>query len=555
MEANMISTPVRSLTPNILLFALVAVATVPAEGQSAGISAIRVEDMKLPVRFLSSTAFQGRNVPSVELEIAAEYLALKAEDIGLEPVSSNGSYFQEIPLEAYRVAPATSALTVKSGPTRQSLSYPESFGVRGRFIAAGSATGPVALLGIGANAPDLGWDDFGGIDLEGKIAVILDAELPQGHVLRRPENQGALYRRGTVARQRGAVAVITVISPEREAGLTARGLSFDDVERGWPLDTEVGLGGRASPAQFGIEVRHAAAAEILGIPVGELTSMFAELAQGRRVPSRDLPDRELEVRIDLTTRSTVTRNVLGMVRGTDPELRDEYVVIGGHHDGIGHREGVVLHGADDNVSGAVAMLELAEAMLLEPPKRSILFAWFTGEEKGLYGAYHFVAHSPVPLEKVSAMFNLDMLSRNDPGSIFVIGSNKISSELDQSLNEQSRRPEVGLRLDYTYEDPLHPDRFFVRSDQYPFIRYGIPAAWVFSGTTSDYHQETDTEDRMDYDKMLRSTRLVFLSAQDIANRPALLTLDLDPRVTSRGPHNTDVNWMRPPEGGPTAPGR
>jgi hypothetical protein len=518
-------------------------------------SAIRVEDMKFPVRFLSATAFQGRNVPSTELEIAAEYLALRAEEIGLEPVLSSGSCFQEIPLEAYRLDPSSSALTVISGATERALPYPESFGVRGRFIAAGSGTGSVVLLGIGANAPDLGWDDFEGIDLEGKVAVILDAELPQSHALRQPDYRGAVYRRTTVARQRGAVAVLTVISPERESGLVARGLSFDDVERGWPLDTEVGLGGRASPAQFGVEVRHAAAAEILGISRDELTSMFAELAQGRRVPSRDLPDRELEVRIELTTRSTVTRNVLGVVPGTDPELRDEYVVIGGHHDGIGHREGVVLHGADDNVSGAVAMLELAEAMVLEPPRRSVLFAWFTGEEKGLYGAYHFVAHSPVPLEEISAMFNLDMLSRNDPGSIFVIGSNKISSELDRSLQEQSRRPEVGLRLDYTYEDPLHPDRFFVRSDQYPFIRYGIPAAWVFCGTTSDYHQETDTEDRMDYDKMLRSTRLVFLSAQDIANRPALLKLDLDPRVTSRGPHNIDVNWMRPPGGGPIPPDR
>ena len=177
------------------------------------------------------------------------------------------------------------------------------------------------------------------------------------------------------------------------------------------------------------------------------------------------------------------------------------------------------------------MLELAEAMVLEPPKRTVIFAWFTGEEKGLYGAYYFVSHSPVPLEKISAMFNLDMLSRNDPSSIFVIGSNKISSELDQSLNDMAGRSEVGLRLDYTYEDPLHSDRFFFRSDQYPFIRYGIPAAWIFCGTTSDYHQATDIEGRMDYDKMLRSTRLVFLAAQEIANRPALLKLDIDPRIT------------------------
>ena len=520
----------------------------PAEPQSSGMSTIKIEDMKLPTRFLASTAFQGRNVPSEELEIAAEYLALMAEDIGLEPMLPDGSYFQEVPLEISSVDASTSGLAVISGAPGVSATapkkfpYPESFGVRGRFIAAGAAEGSIVLLGIGANAPELGWDDFDGVDLQGKVAVILDARLPDSHALRQPENRAALYGRSTVAREKGAVAIVTVISPERESDLQGKKLSFDDVERGWPLDTEVGLGGSANPAQFGIELRHDAAAEILGLTGQELTAMFQELEQGRRVLPREIPGRELRVTVDLTVRRAATRNIVGMVDGTDPELRNEYVVIGAHHDGIGQREGGVFHGADDNVSGSVAMLELAEAMVLEPPKRTVIFTWFTGEEKGLYGAYYFVSHSPVPVEKISAMFNLDMLSRNDPASIYVIGSNKISSELDQSINNMAGRAEVSLHLDYTYEDPLHSDRFFFRSDQYPFIRYGIPAVWIFCGTTSDYHQVTDTEDRMDYDKMLRSTRLVFLSAQDIANRPALLKVDLDPRITSRGAHNTEIAW-------------
>lgn len=517
-----------------------------ARAQSPGLASITIEEMKLPTRFLSSPLFRGRNVPSPELEIAAEYLALRAEEIGLEPILPGGSFFQEIPLEVSGVSSATSALTVTSGASRQVFFFPGSFGVRGRFIAGGSGAGGVAFLGLGANAPELGWDDFEGMDLTGKVAVFLDGELPGDHLLRQPDNRRALARRATVAREAGAVAVLTVIAPGREAELAAGGKSFDDVERGWPQGTEVGLGGTAAPAEFGIDLRHDAAAAILGVSRQELDAMFLELAQGRRVASHEVRGRRLEVTVDLSVRSDVTRNILGMVPGSDPTLRDEYVVIGGHHDGIGFREGMVFPGADDNVSGAVAMLELAQAMLLERPRRSVIFAWFTGEEKGLYGAYNFTAHSPVPLEKISAMINLDMLSRNDPGSIYVIGSNKLSSELDGALNQLAGRPEVGLALDYTFEDPRHPDRFFVRSDQYPFIRHGIPAVWLFSGTTSDYHQATDTEDRMDYGKMLKVTRLAFLTAVDVANRPALLKLDLDPRVTSRGKQNAGVDWMSPP---------
>ena len=543
----------------VVVFTTLLMSAAPPPGaraQSAGLNSITIEEMKLPTRFLSSPLFRGRNVPSPELEIAAEYLALRAGEIGLEPVLPDGSFFQEIPLEVSRVASATSALTVTAGASSQRFFHPGSFGVRGRFIAGGAGVGEIVFLGLGARAPEAGWDDFEGMDLGGKIVVVLDGQLPGDHPLNQPALRRGLARRTTqLARERGATGVLTVIPPAREAALALGRLSFDDVERGWPQGTEVGLGGAAAPALFAIDLRHDAGAAILGVSRKELDAMFGELAQGRRVAPREIPGRRLEVTVDLSVRSDLTRNVIGVVRGSDPALRDEYVVIGGHHDGIGYQEGMVRPGADDNVSGAVAMLELAEAMLLEGPRRSVIFAWFTGEEKGLYGAYFFATHSPVPLEKISAMVNLDMLSRNDPGSIYVIGSNKLSSQLDGALNQLAGHPEVGLRLDYTFEDPRHPDRFFVRSDQYPFIRHGIPAVWLFSGTTPDYHQATDTEERMDYGKMLKVTRLAFLTAWEVANRPSLLELDLDPRVTTRGNHNTTVDWMQPapPRGSTPAP--
>jgi len=232
------------------------------------------------------------------------------------------------------------------------------------------------------------------------------------------------------------------------------------------------------------------------------------------------------------------------LEGTDPNLKEEYVLFGSHHDGVGYREDIVFNGADDNISGVVAMFSLAEALMVDRPKRSTVFVWHTGEEKGLHGAYYFVTHSPVPIEKISAELNMDMICRNDPNSIYLIGANKLSTELDVSIRKMNDKY-THLKLDYTYEDPTHPDRFFFRSDQYPYIRYGIPGVWFFSGTTEDYHQGTDTEERVDYTKLEKVTQLVYLTAMDIGNKVKILKLDIHEQIKIRGKHNLEFAWRKP----------
>ncbi len=190
------------------------------------------------------------------------------------------------------------------------------------------------------------------------------------------------------------------------------------------------------------------------------------------------------------------------------------------------------------------MLSLARAFIEERPRRSVIFVWHTAEERGLIGAYHFVQHCPVPVEKISANLNLDMIARNDPGMIYLIGSKALSTGLDAAIHAANDRS-VRLRLDYTYESPLHSDRFFFRSDQLPYIRYGIPGVWFFAGTTPDYHQPNDIVGRCDFAKMEKVTKLVYLTAMDIGNRPGLLELDVNPEVSRRGPGNMKYDWRRP----------
>jgi len=529
-----------------IAFFLCAASCSPGDpSYSRGSKTIRAEDMKFHLQFLGAPEFRGRNTPSAELDIASKYIALAAERIGLKPLMPGGSYYQEVPVEVTTIAPQASRLRLIAG-TRESVFYFPSDAAIGRNFEAGRVEGEAVFLGYGLGAPQLNWDDTDGWDLKGKIAVILDAALPDGHVLKPADNRRLLMSRASALREKGAVAVVTIINQEREARLAEKGLPFSLPERlRFP---DVVTGSEAAPSSsaptppfFQVEVRHEAGAAILGVAKADLVKMIETIRQGQRVASKKMPGRKLEIELGVVTRKDTTLNVVAYAEGTDPALRSEYVTISSHHDHNPMREGRIYPGADDNASGVVGMFEIAEALMVERPKRSIVFVWNTAEEKGLVGSYYFVQHCPVPVEKISANLNLDMISRNDTNHLYLIGSNKVSSELDASIQAMNAKA-IGLKLDYKYEDPAHPDRFFFRSDQYPYIRYGIPGVWFFCGTTEDYHMEGDIEAKADYAKMEKVSKLVYLVAMNIGNKPALLKLDLRPEITARGEQNMKVGW-------------
>lgn len=517
---------------------------------SRGLDSIRGEDMTFSLEFLGSPEFRGRSTPSAELDIAAEYIALTAERIGLKPLMPDGSYLQEVPVEVTTVVPAGSRLTLTAGRDERTFAFPEDATV-GRAFETGHVKGGVVFLGFGVSAPDLGWDDLKGIDLKGRIAVILDATVNGDHPLKPAENRRLIMGRAAVLRERGAAAVVMIINEEREARLAKMGLSFDLPERLRFPDVVTGMGpgpapGTAPPRPASgflqIEVRHDAGAAILGCGREELARMFETVRLGQPVAAKALAGRSLDLEVEAATKKNRSYNVVAWLEGADPALRGEYVAVSSHYDHNPPREGRIFPGADDNISGVVGMLEIAEALTIARPKRSVIFVWNTAEERGLVGSYYFVEHCPVPVAKISADLNLDMISRNKTNHIYLIGSNKLSSGLDASIKAMNKKPGPGLTLDYVYESPGHPDRFFFRSDQYPYIRYGIPGVWFFCGTTDDYHQEGDTADKADTAKMEKVSELVFLVARDIGDRPDLLPLDLHPEVKARGQDNMKVLW-------------
>jgi hypothetical protein len=553
----------------LALALMVAVVAVGLAGQSGragtasgarGVKLITAADMKEPMRFLGAKEFRGRPAPSVELDIASRYIALEAERIGLKPLMPTGSYLQDLPVEVTTMSSARSHLRVSGPGGELRLSFPQAFTTSIRTGGEWTALGGLVFAGSALNAAEPKWDDA--IDLRGRFVVLLESSPPPPGAPAPPAS--AATARTRLLREKGAVGTITVISREREDNLVKQGLTFDVAERLRFLDVDTvnpapppaqRPGGSApapaaaqapaAPAPFyAVEVRHDAGAALLGLTSDQLAGHFRAIAANQPVAPRALPDRSVDIAVLFERGKRTTPNVVAYLPGSDPVLKDEYVVIGSHHDHLNAREGRIFPGADDNGSGSVAMLTLAKAMMVERPKRSVIFVWHTAEERGLVGAYYFVQHCPVPVERITANLNLDMITRNDPNGIYLIGSNKISSELDKAFKDVNASS-VKLTLDYKYEDPGEPNRFFFRSDHYPYMRYGIPGVWVFCGTTPDYHTERDVEERVDYAKMEKVTRLTYLVAMDIGNRPALLALDVHPEIKTRGAHNMKVVWQRP----------
>jgi hypothetical protein len=223
-----------------------------------------------------------------------------------------------------------------------------------------------------------------------------------------------------------------------------------------------------------------------------------------------------------------TQNVIGVVPGSDPAFAGEYVAIGAHYDHVGVGVPVegdsIYNGADDDGSGTVALLEVAEALVRGPrPKRSVIFVFHGAEEAGLLGSFFFTLQPLVPRDSIVAQLNVDMVGRNAPDSLSVIGAGRISSELDDVVRRQGQA--AALHLDYTFDAPDHPERLYYRSDHYNYAQYGIPVVFFFSGLHPDYHQPSDEVDKIDFGKVERAAELVYRVAWEVANRPERLARD------------------------------
>jgi Zn-dependent M28 family amino/carboxypeptidase len=268
------------------------------------------------------------------------------------------------------------------------------------------------------------------------------------------------------------------------------------------------------------------------------TAIFDSIYSGKVPDSFELnPEKQLSLTIKTKSEALATQNVVAVFEGSDPVLKDEYVALGAHYDHVGIGLPVngdaIYNGADDDGSGTTALLAMAEALAKAPkrPKRSVLFVWHTGEEKGLWGSRYFTNYPTVPLEKIVTQINIDMIGRSKkegdtnirnadlsgPNEVYVIGSKMMSTELGE-LTEIVNKDYLNITFNYRYDNPTDPNRFFFRSDHYNYARKGIPIVFFFDGVHEDYHRPGDSVDKIDLQKMEKVTRTVYMLLWEVANR-------------------------------------
>lgn len=486
---------------------------IPNEAR-AGYEAITAGSLSARLHFLASPELEGRETGMRGAKIAARYIASEFQGLGLKPIGDSGSYFQNVNLEITKIS-NDAAITVK-GPSGTSR-----FPFRKEFLSFSGldeiVTAQVLFIGFMDSRVDTAVS-------KGKIILALPGRKDDA----RDTTVPAMRRIGFVRQFAGSLATLVVADEKGDLSVERLEARFSSqLERGAMRvaggDARSGRGRLSFPIVISPKVANAV---INGS--GLSLAQLKELAL-REEPLQPITVAQNSVSIDMQSskEERVTENVVGLLEGSDPKLKEEVVVFSAHYDhvGIGANDRV-YPGADDDGSGTVAVIELAQAFAANPvrPKRSLVFLAVMGEEKGLWGSDWYVKHPAIPLEKTIADLNTDMIGRmdkkyealNNPDYVYVIGSDKISTQLD-SLLQLSNKESENLLLDYTYNDDKDPQQFYRRSDHYNFARNGVPIVFFFTGVHDDYHQPTDTVDKILFERMTKIVRLMYTTGWRVAN--------------------------------------
>jgi hypothetical protein len=526
-----------------------ATAKVPSI-ERAGFQYLRAAELKADLYFLASDGLQGRSSLQPGDDVAIQWVAAEFAKAGLEPAAGDSSYLQAVPLSEYRGDRDASFVSLKRGDKTTRWHAPD---VVGGFRHDLEITAPLVFAGYGITAPGIHYDDYRGIDVRGKVVAVFEHE-PQEidpHSLFNGTGN-TRYATNRVkalnAQAHGAVAVIVMAEPNRKhpSNLERLNRPSGRPSRMIPLPSQALVN---DELQIPVStVSDAVAAELLATAGATPQALQSTIDQDLSNHSLALPDSVVTLHVENKSLSPgVTYNVAGLLPGTDPTLAAETVIISAHHDHLGTSPGAggkleIWHGADDNGSGTVGVVELAHAFTANPvrPKRSILFVVFAAEESGLLGSFYMAAHPLRPLAGTRAMINFDMIGRDEAKSEQTDGLIDLPANTSNLLNliGGAYSPDfkntvvtanrlVGLELDdrFDHENALN---LLFRSDQFPFVLHNVPAFWFFTGLHPDYHQTTDTPDKINYPKMLKILQLSYLSAWEFANQVGFPRFVADP---------------------------
>ncbi len=536
-----------------------------AQNAAPALDSIRQDDLRADLFFLGSDAMRGRLTNTPENLIASEWMKSRFQRLGLEPAVPG--YFQNYDLMTVTLG-ATNGLEIVSGGVATPVAHGEGLSTH-RFSATAEARGPIVFAGHGIRAADLGHDDYRATDLvKGAIVLVVDHE-PGERDEKSPfdgvvtSDAGGALRKAQAAQAAGAAGILYVSDVHNHpGGAGGAGPNF------WPQQ----------PSRLGT-YSLAAWMESIRIPAAQISpAVAAQLlkASGRTLedlaktadtpggaPNVRVADVEVVLRTAVNRLRVPDRNVLAKIVGSDARLRDEWIVISAHFDHDGANGPAIMNGADDDGSGTVGLVEIAEAYAQaarngQRPRRSILFAAFNSEERGLLGAWAYTVQPTAPLDKIVAVLNMDMIGRNEevpapapppagaaPGAgrgggggggrfngldpqtaesnnnaLNIIGAVR-SPDLRAAVDRANRAQALEIR--YRYDNNV--SQLMRRSDHWPFIQHGVPGIWIFTGLHPDYHTVNDDPERINYVKMEKILRLTYQMSWDLAQsdtRPRLL---------------------------------
>lgn len=501
-------------------------------------STVTAADLSRHLHIIASDEYEGRNTGEKGQKMAAEYISREFREDGLTGPVKEGSnpYYQTFDLEKSKWGEGY--MTVGA----QKYLMGQDFFVLGSSSPFQTEQA-VEIVFAGYGIDNEKYSDYTNLDVKDKVVVVLAGE-PKGadgnfliSGTTKASDWGNDYRpKRNAATKHGAKAVLVITGTNASEfnSLTQRYRNFSS-------RPSIGLKSKESqPTAATVFISPVAGAQLLGTTPDKLMAYSSQVAKaGKPVASTFTATKDVKIQTSRISTPLPTENVLGFIEGSDK--KDEVVVVTAHYDHVGidsTRQGdQIYNGANDDGSGTVAVIELAEAFAQAKkdgfgPRRSILFMTVTAEEKGLLGSEYYSENPIFPLANTVANVNIDMIGRmdtehekaNDSNYIYVIGADKLSSELHQ-INEEANQKHVNLKLDYKFNDENDPNRFYYRSDHYNFAKHGVPIIFYFNGVHADYHQPGDHADKIIYESAEKVARLAFHVTWELANRDNRIVVD------------------------------
>lgn len=513
----------------LIIFSLFTLLNQASAQVSTYENTITANDLSRHLHILASDSLEGRETGMAGQKKAAEYIKNHFQQLGLQPAvttpDGQKSFFQKFIL----VKRSWGDVYLKIG--KEKKVFLKDFYAYGDIKVPKEIKVPVVFGGYGINTPD--YSDYKNKDLKGKAVIIFMGEpVKEGKSLVTGTTQASDWgndwrKKASEARKLGAQEVFIIVGNNFNDYETRLNQLKSHIAQPYLSFSHKSRGGSA------LFISTKLAAELLKTTEEKLLAQKEEIAKEGNNYKPSFKPAKLVYKAEVIESAVETENVLGLIEGTDK--KDEVVILTAHYDHLGIENGKIHYGADDDGSGTAALLEMAEAFALakkngQGPRRSILIMPVTAEEKGLMGSEFYTDHPVFPLNKTVANLNVDMIGRldeehaNNENYVYIIGSDRLSSDL-HTINENANKNGVQLELDYKFNRFDDPNRFYYRSDHYNFAKNNIPVIFYFSGVHKDYHQPTDTVDKILFDKAAKITKLIFATAWELANREETIKVD------------------------------